>query len=314
MKTLPRTDDPNLLVGLSTADDAGVYRLRDDLALVLTVDMLAPVVDDPYVYGQIAAANSISDVYAMGGRPLLALNIAAYPDQAPVSDLADILRGGQAKASEAGITIVGGHTFKNADIKYGMAVIGHLTPDRIITNAGAKPDDIIVLTKPLGIGTINQAYFMEKIEITDMTEAIAMMTTLNKESSEAMQKAGAHAATDITGYGLAGHLSELAQASACGVELWSSKLPFHEQTLRLHQEGIEDPGIDMNKKSFNGGFENRTIKANIANLIFGSETSGGLAIVLPEANLPEFAGHFGSAFSVIGRITRENPGRITLLP
>lgn len=299
---------------MNTADDAGVYRVKDDLALVLTVDMLAPVVDDPYIYGQIAAANSISDVFAMAGTPHIALNIAAYPDQAPIDDLTQILRGGQEKARQAGITIVGGHTFKNADIKYGMAVIGYIHPDQIITNAGARPDDIIILTKPLGIGTINQAYFMEKIDLSQMAEAIATMTTLNKEASEAMQKARAHAATDITGYGLAGHLVEISRASNVGIEIWSSKLPFHEQTLQLYQDGIEDPGINMNKQSFAEAVENRTIKARIADLIFGSETSGGLAIALPESNLTEFAGHFGSTFSVIGRITKENQGRITLLP
>ncbi len=307
-------DDPNLLVGLNTADDAGVYRLRDDLALVLTVDMLAPVVEDPYAYGQIAAANSVSDVYAMGGEPKIALNIAAYSDQAPIQDLSEILRGGQDKAREAGVTICGGHTFKNADIKYGMAVIGYVHPDRIITNAGAQPDDIIILTKPLGTGTINQAYFTEKIEMAEMAEVVAAMTTLNNEASEAMRKAGAHAATDITGYGLAGHLAEVAQASRCGIELWSSKIPFHQSAFELYRDGVSDMGIDMNKKSFGAAVENRTIKASIADLIFGSETSGGLAIILSESNIPEFSGSFGSSFSVIGRITKENPGRLLLLP
>lgn len=314
LQTLPKVDDPNLLVGLNTADDAGVYKLRDDLALVLTVDMLAPVVEDPYAYGQIAAANSVSDVYAMGGEPKIALNIAAYSDQAPIQDLSEILRGGQEKAREAGVTICGGHTFKNADIKYGMAVIGYVHPDRIITNAGAQPDDIIILTKPLGTGTINQAYFTEKIEMPDMVDAITAMTMLNKDASEAMRKAGAHAATDITGYGLAGHLTEVAQASGCGIELYSSKIPFHQSVFALYQDGITDTGIDMNKKSFGASVENRTVKASIADLIFGSETSGGLAIILSEFNIPDFAGSFGSSFSVIGRVTKDDPGRLVLLP
>jgi selenide,water dikinase len=314
LQTLPKEDDPNLLVGLNTADDAGVYRLRDDLALVLTVDMLAPFVEDPYAYGQIAAANSVSDVYAMGGEPKIALNIAAYSDQAPIKDLSEILRGGQDKAREAGVTIAGGHTFKNSDIKYGMAVIGYVHPDRIVTNAGARPGDVIILTKPLGTGTINQAYFTGRIELPDMAETIAAMTRLNKEAAEAMRKAGAHAATDITGYGLAGHLAGVARASGCGVELHSSRIPFHNAVFPLYQDGVRDTGIEMNKQSFGALVENRTVKASVAELIFGSETSGGLAVVVPEFNIPDFEASFGSSFSVIGRVTDENPGRIVLLP
>jgi selenide,water dikinase len=310
---LPKIVDPNLLVGLNTADDAGIYKVNDELALVYTVDVLAPMIEDPFVYGQIAAANSISDIYAMGGDPKLALNIIAYPGTADPAVLGEILRGGQEKAREAGVTIAGGHTFNNADIKFGMAVIGYIHPDRIITNADARPDDVIVLTKPVGVGTLIQAYFTEKIEVEKLAEAIKAMTTLNRNAAEAMKKTGGHAATDITGYGLAGHIVEMAQASKVGVELWSSKIPFHERVFEIFQSGVADPGINMNRTSFGQAVVNRTDKTDIFTLLFGSETSGGLAVVLPEKDLTRFNESYGQPAWVIGRVTADNPGTVTLI-
>lgn len=305
--------DPNLLVGLNTADDAGIYKVSDDLALVYTVDVLAPMIEDPFVYGQIAAANSISDIYAMGGDPKLALNIIAYPGTADPGAMGEILRGGQEKAREAGVTIAGGHTFNNADVKYGMAVIGYIHPARIITNAAAGPDDVIVLTKPVGVGTLIQAYFTEKIEAENLTEAIKIMTTLNRSAAEAMKKTGCRAATDITGYGLAGHLVEMAQAGKVGIELWSLKIPFQDQVLELFRAGVADPGISMNRTSFGQSVVNRTDKTEIYSLVFGSETSGGLAVVIPGKDLTRFNESYGQPAWVIGRVTSENPGIVTLI-
>jgi len=310
---MPVISDPNLLVGINTADDAGVYKVSDELALVYTVDALAPMIEDPFIFGQIAAANSISDVYAMGGEPKLALNIIAYPGTADPNIMGEILRGGQDKAREAGVTIAGGHTFNNADIKYGMAVIGYIHPEKIITNASAQPGDMIMLTKPIGVGTLIQAYFTERIEAGDIAEAIKAMTTLNRNAATAMKHAGAHAATDITGYGLAGHMVEMAQVGKVGIELWSSKLPFHDRAFELFQSGVADPGINMNRGSFGGSVDNRSVKANIFDLIFGSETSGGLAVVLPEASVPIFIESFGHPAAMIGRVTAENPGRVKLI-
>jgi len=309
---MPRIEDPNLLVGINTADDAGVYKVSDELALVYTVDALAPMVEDPFLFGQIAAANSISDVYAMGGDPKLALNIVAYPGTADPATMGEILRGGQEKAREAGVTIAGGHTFNNTDIKYGMAVIGYIHPEKIITNASAQPDDVIVLTKPVGVGTLLQAYFTEKIEVEDIAGVIKAMTTLNRSAAAAMRAADSHAATDITGYGLAGHLVEMAQAGSVGIELWASKIPFHDRVFELFQSGVVDPGINMNRNSFGGSVDYQTVKANFIDLIFGSETSGGLAVVLPEKNLTKFMESYGAAATVIGRVTAAHPGRVKL--
>jgi len=311
---MPQFPDPNLLVGINTADDAGVYKVSDEFALVYTVDALAPMIEDPFLFGQIVAANSISDVYAMGGDPKLALNIIGYPGAAEVRDLGEILRGGQEKAREAGVTIAGGHTFDNTDVKYGMAVVGYIHPGRIITNAAARPGDLIVLTKPLGVGTVVQAYFTEKIELDAMRLVIQAMTALNRDASSAMRKAAAHAATDITGYGLAGHMVEMAQASRAGIELWASKIPFHEGAFSLARDGIVDPGIKMNRESFGTSVENRSVKGNIYDLIFGSETSGGMAVVLPEASLPFFIEYYRQPVNVIGHITADDPGRVKLSP
>jgi selenide,water dikinase len=314
LEKMPQFPDPKLIVGINTADDAGVYQVSDELALVYTIDALAPMIEDPFLFGQIAAANSISDVYAMGGDPKLALNIIGYPGAAEVRDLGEILRGGQEKAHEAGVTIAGGHTFNNADVKYGMAVIGYIHPGKIITNASARPGDLIVLTKPLGVGTVVQAYFTEKIELDAMQAVIQAMTALNRDASLAMRKAAAHAATDITGYGLAGHMVEMARASQAGIELWASKIPFQEGVFSLAREGIVDPGIKMNRESFGASVDNRSVKGNIYDLIFGSETSGGMAVILPEKSLPFFIEYYRQPVNVIGHITADDPGRVKLTP
>jgi len=214
LRQLPPSTDPNLLIGTNTADDAGVYRISADLALVQTVDFFTPVVDDPYWFGAIAATNALSDIYAMGGTPLTALNIAAFPIGTLSLDiLAEILRGGADKVREAGATIVGGHTVDDPEPKYGLAVTGLIHPDRILTNAGALPGDALVLTKPLGSGIATTAIKrgMASDELRD--SAIALMATLNRAAAEAMLEVGAHAATDVTGFGLLGHLGEMAAGS-----------------------------------------------------------------------------------------------------
>lgn len=310
---LPEIKDTNLLVGLNTADDAGVYKLTDDLALVYTVDVFAPIVDDPYTFGMIAAANSISDVYAMGGDPKLALNVVGFPGKGEPKMLGEMLKGSQDKAQEAGVTICGGHTFVSDEIKYGLSVIGYINPKKIITNANAKPGDIIVLTKPIGVGTIVQAHILGKGEGIDLQPAIKSMTTLNRDASLAMRGL-ANAATDITGYGLAGHLAEMAEASKVSIEISLSKIPFHKGALEILKSGIVEPGISMNI----GSFGNRVIKDGVdetlSMLIFGSETSGGLAIVLPEKKLETFRKKYRLSAPVIGRITKENKGRLRILP
>jgi selenide,water dikinase len=217
--------NPNVLVGFNSVDDAGVYKLRDDLALVQTVDFFPPVVDDPYDFGAIAAANSLSDIYAMGGKPLSALNLIGFPQATvPLSAVEEILRGGAEKAQEADVVIIGGHTLKTKEPLYGMAVTGTVHPDKIISNAGGKVGDSLVLTKPLGIGLITTAIKKKQVEEKWVAEAVKTMTFLNKFTSEAMLDVGIDACTDITGYGLLGHLYELIHASKVGAKIFLSKV------------------------------------------------------------------------------------------
>ncbi|MCS7258170.1 MAG: selenide, water dikinase SelD [candidate division WOR-3 bacterium] len=309
---LPQTNDPNLLVGHNTADDAGVYKLSDKLALVYTVDVFAPVVDDPYTFGMIAAANSISDIYAMGGEPKLALNIVGFPSKADIKMLGEMLKGAQDKATEAGVTICGGHTFVSEEIRYGLSVIGYINPQNIVTNAQAQVGDLIVLTKPIGVGTIIQAHLLGREVSSYVKLAIESMVSLNKEASIAMQGL-AHAATDITGYGLVGHLVEMAEASKVGIELYLSKVPILPGALEAFRSGVTDPGIMMNYNSFASKVEKpKDIDEDLATLVFGAETSGGLAIALPEEKLPEFANKYKKEYFIIGRVTSEPQGKVKL--
>ena len=314
LQELPEIKDENLLVGLNTADDAGVYKLTDELALVYTVDVFAPIVDDPYTFGMIAAANSISDVYAMGGDPKLALNVVGFPGKGEPKMLGEMLKGGQDKAQEAGVTICGGHTFASDEIRYGLSVIGYINPKKIITNANAQPDDIIVLTKPIGVGTIIQAVLIGKGEGLDLKPVIESMAFLNRDASLAMREIGVDAATDITGYGLTGHLVEMAEASKVGIEISLSKIPFHKGSLDILKLGIVEPGIGMNWGSFGERVIKQGVDETMATLIFGSETSGGLAIVLPENKLEAFRKKYKLSAPVIGKVTKEHKGRLRIIP
>jgi selenide,water dikinase len=300
-------------VGTNTTDDAGVYRLNEELALVKTVDILTPVVDDAYTFGMIAAANSISDIYAMGGDPKLALNIVGYPRTGDLKTLGEMLKGGFDKSKEAGVSIIGGHTFASGEVRYGLSVVGCIKPDRIITNAGAKQDDVIILTKPVGGGTIIHSVIVGKSQGIDVKSVLDSMTTLNKDASIAMRSAGAHAATDVTGFGLVGHLVELAEASKKGIEISLSKIPIHKGALQIVKQGIIEPGIKMNQDSFNDRVNKAEGDPDLIKLIFGSETSGGLIVVLPENKIELFKKEYRRDAAVIGRVTAENKGHITIL-
>jgi len=310
---LDRPVDKNLLIGVNTADDAGIYKISENSAVVYTIDILTPVVRNPYIYGQIVAANSISDIYAMGGDPKLGLNIIGFPSNGDPEAMGEILRGGQDKAREAGVLIIGGHTFVSKEIKYGLSVIGYIHPDKIISNAGAKPNDFVLLTKPIGAGVIIQSVVVGKKQGVDLNPVLKTMTMLNRDASVAMRKADAHAATDVTGYGLAGHLVEMAEASRIGIELELSKLPVHEKAIDLLKLGVEDPGITMNLGSFAERVVHKNADHLLAKLIFSSETSGGLIIVLPEEKLDVFKKYYSGLAPIIGRVTKENPGQVTLI-
>lgn len=286
MKKLPQINDERLLVGLNTADDAGVYKLTEEIALIQTVDFFTPIVDDPYTYGQIAAANSLSDVYAMGGKPLTAMNIVGFPQKLFSNDvLVEILRGGFDKAAEAETLVVGGHTIMDDELKYGMSVTGIVHPSKIVTNAGARPGDIIYLTKPLGTGIISTALKSGKDLGALQTKAIQVMTTLNKSAAEVMQQIGVHACTDITGFGLLGHSYELARASQVGMKIDASAVPIFEEALQLIKDGFV-PGGTSNNRFF---LENKvhvadSISWEHSTLLFDAQTSGGLLIIVPAAN------------------------------
>ncbi|MGB8489855.1 MAG: selenide, water dikinase SelD, partial [Bacteroidales bacterium] len=238
LKDLPFPDDPDILVNIDTHDDAGVYRINDELALVLTTDFFPPLCSDPYEFGQIAAVNSISDVYAMGGTPVVALNIMMFPSaKLPLEAYAEILRGGFDKASEAGVRIIGGHTIDDFPPKYGLAVVGFIHPDHIIANSGARPGDILILTKPLGTGVILAGQKMKMSTPGDLREAMKSMKILNSSAAGVMKKNNIRGATDVTGYGLAGHALKMAAASNVSISLNMSRVPLIGSTYALVNDG-----------------------------------------------------------------------------
>ena len=280
---MPLSDDPNVLVGIATSDDAGVYRLRDDVALVQTVDFFTPVVDDPFDFGRIAAANALSDVYAMGATPLSALNIAAFPVEALGTEvLARILAGGAATAREAGVAILGGHTVEDDEPKYGMAVTGVVHPDRIVRNAGAQPGDVLFLTKALGTGVLSSALKKDAIDVHGMAAAIASMTALNAGAARARIAAGVHAATDVTGFGLLGHGGELARASRVRVRIVASHVPIFPRVLDLIAVGVMPGGTKNNAREHAAFAEFADgVPEAVRMVLSDAQTSGGLLIAVP---------------------------------
>ncbi|HUX94304.1 MAG TPA: selenide, water dikinase SelD [Bacteroidales bacterium] len=284
LKFLPLPSDPNILVDIDTHDDAGVYRISDELALVLTTDFFPPVCSDPYEFGQIAAANSISDVYAMGGDPVLALNIAMFPAKGlPLQAYSEMLKGGFDKATEAGVRIIGGHTIDDTPPKYGLAVVGFVHPEKIITNAGARPGDRLVLTKPVGTGIIMAAQRMGMAEDNDVEEAKRLMKLLNKSGAGVMKKHGLKGATDITGFGLAGHALKMAKAGKVSIKINMREVPLIGKTFNLVDDGCI-PGASFRNLEYS---ETDTLFAadldyNLKMIAFDSQTSGGLLMSVPE--------------------------------
>jgi selenide, water dikinase len=309
---LPFTRNERVLVGYETADDAGVYKLRDDLALVQTVDFFTPIVDDPFDFGRIAATNALSDIYAMGAVPISALNIAAFPiDTLDIRILERILQGGATVASQAGVAVLGGHTIKDSEPKYGMAVTGTIDPSRIVTNANARPGDILLLTKPLGTGILATARKREVIDENAMREAIGWMVTLNDRASAAMLAAGAHAATDITGYGLIGHAAEMAHASGAALHLDAARVPLMTGVLELIERDVVPSGskdnaaLHADSTVFAG-----EVSAARRIALSDAQTSGGLLISMSPDALPIFERRMSGAHdlcSVVGTV-REGRG------
>jgi selenide,water dikinase len=319
LRHLPPPADPNLLVGTNTADDAGVYRLSDELALVQTVDFFTPVVDDPYWFGAIAAANALSDVYAMGGTPLTALNIVGFPVALlPLDVLAEILRGGAEKAREAGVTLVGGHTIDDEEPKYGLAVTGTIHPDRVVTNAGARPGDRLVLTKPLGSGIATTAIKQGRASEALQDSVIALMAALNWGAAAAMIEAGAHAATDVTGFGLLGHLAEMAAGSGLAATVSAGAVPVLHGVDALAADGVVPGGTHRNLASLEGRLSVDMAVGEPLRLILGdAQTSGGLLIALPERAVEQLLDGLrrrGLQGAVIGHLSAGPAGSISVLP
>jgi selenide, water dikinase len=306
---LPRYEDPALLVGSDTLDDAAIYRLTDDIALVQTVDFFTPVVDDPYDFGRIAAANAFSDIYAMGGRPLTALNIVAFPSGTlPLEHLGRILQGGAAIARQAGATIVGGHTIDDPEPKYGLAVTGIVKPGDELTNAAVLPGDFLVLTKPIGTGIVATAIKRGVASTFAVAAAVDSMSELNRGAAEVAIAHGLRAVTDITGFGLLGHLGEMCRASGVSMEIWFEEIPLLPEVEVLVQQGTIPGGTRRNLEFAQGSTEFDPDLSDWQKLLMGdAQTSGGLLLcVSPErlaAVLDDLREHETPAVAVIGRAT-----------
>ncbi len=286
LRRLPRQTDGNVLVGFDTNDDAGVYRLSDNLALVQTVDFFTPIVDDPYVYGQIAAANSLSDVYAMGGRPISSLSIVGFPEKGDPAVMEQILRGGLSKMAEAGCVVVGGHSIRDDDLKFGYAVTGLIHPQRVWRNVGAQPGDVLLLTKAIGTGVISTALKKGQAVETSLAASIASMVSLNRNAAEALLEldgrgSAIHAVTDITGFGLLGHAREMAAGSGVSLELDHANVDYLPGAVQAAREGHLAGGL-QNNREFVGdcvGFA-EGVAEEFRNLLFDPQTSGGLLVVM----------------------------------
>lgn len=317
---LPVPIDPNVLVGFATADDAAVYRLTDDIALALTIDVFTPVVDDPYDFGAIAAANSLSDIYAMGATPIAMLSFVGFPrGKLPWDVLQRILLGGAEKAREAGVDVVGGHTVDDPEPKCGYAVVGTVHPGRVIPNAGGRPGDVLVLTKPLGSGVLSTAIKRDLVDVADIRRVVDVMAGLNKGAAQAMAEVGVHACTDITGFGLLGHLHELAVASGVGATVRAEAVPILPRVLELIGDGVVPGGTWTNVEStepfvrWANGVDER-VRVALAD----AQTSGGLVVAVP----PERTDALVSALhrakthtaAVIGELTEGASGQIQVHP
>ena len=315
---MPAATDPRILVDAATRDDAAVFRLSADRAIVATVDFFTPIVDDPYDFGRIAAANAFSDVYAMGATPLVALNLVGWPrDTLPYDLLGEVLRGGADVARAAGAFVLGGHSIDDPEPKYGMAVVGEVHPDRIVTNAGARPGDALVLTKPIGTGVLTTALKRDLLSQVELAPAVAAMTTLNAAAARAMLAVGVHAATDVTGFGLLGHLHSLLEASGVAAEVTAQAIPLLPHSRDMAAGGAVPGGTQRNltsladSVSFAAGVEQTTRV-----LLSDAQTSGGLLIAVA----PDRVGGLVAALqragtpaaAVIGKVVPGTPGRIAV--
>lgn len=318
IKYLRPVKDKDVLVGTETADDAAVYKLDNNTALVQTLDFFTPIVDNPYDYGAIAAANSLSDIYAMGGKPIMAMNIVAYPCDTDPNIMGEIMRGGQDKALEAGIEIIGGHSVSDSEPKYGLAVTGLINPQKIILNSTAKENDLLVLTKPIGFGIMATGLKANQINELEMKKEIECAARLNRNASEAMIEIGVNACTDITGFGLLGHCQEMALNSGLEAEINTEKVPYWPRAKDLAASGFVPGGAKSNKKFLgNDLVVDSEIEPELIDILFDPQTSGGLLIsIVPEKvdDLMKLLLKKGeSTARIIGALKNGKPGLIKLI-
>ena len=303
-----------MMVGIEGFEDAGVYKVTDDIALVQTVDFFTPVVDDPYWFGQIAAANALSDIYAMGAVPKTALNLVCFsPKKFDISILKEIIRGGADKIREAGASLLGGHSVEDEEIKYGLSITGVVHPDRVLLNEGARPGDLLVLTKPLGTGIMNTAIKGNLLDADAVKDLIRVMAMLNRDAAEAMLTVGPHACTDVTGFGLAGHLKEMIKESL-GVEIIAERLPYFREAVEFAASGFVPAGLYRNR-DFYGEHVAASRSDFFFDIIFDPQTSGGLLIAIDPADRAKFeseAMRLSVDHHVIGTFLAEPKGKILL--
>ena len=314
---MPLVYDPNLITGIEHAEDAGVYKLSPDLALVQTVDFFTPTVDDPYTFGQIAATNALNDVYAMGGKPLTAMNIVCFPvKEMDIAVLRDVLRGGLDKMREAGVLLVGGHSVEDKEIKYGLAVTGLIHPDKVLFNRGALAGDSLILTKPLGTGIVSTALKGGEIDPQLLLQAIDSMTRLNKKAAELIMENGSiHACTDITGFGLLGHACEMVEGSTVGLRINSATVPLFNGLKKLVEEGFVPGGLYRNKNFRIAQIEAAdTCPSWLLDVFFDPQTAGGLFFSLPAEQAAPLVEKMQSAgigdTAIVGEVVSDHPGRI----
>jgi selenide,water dikinase len=319
LHSLPRFDHPDVIVGTETNDDAGVFRLRDDLAIVNTVDFFTPMVDDPFVFGQVAAANAISDIYAMGAEPRTALNIVGFPrGTMAIEVLGEILRGGSEKAREAGVVVIGGHSIIDEEVKYGMAVTGDIHPDRVIRNVGVQEGDALVLTKALGTGIITTALKQRKATQESIDAAIRSMTTLNAVSSRVMRGFAVHACSDVTGFALLGHAQEMAAGTDVTIVLEAAALPLLPGAVELAEDGHLTGGCRRNRTYLQDKVSvDESIRPGLIEIGFDPQTSGGLLIAVPESDaqrlVADLQANGVTAATIVGRATAPRGPRVRLV-
>jgi selenide,water dikinase len=289
LRSLPPFESPDLIVGTETSDDAGVFRLRPDLAIVNTVDFFTPIVDDPYTFGQVAAANALSDIYAMGAEPKTALNIVGFPKgKLDLEVLGDIIRGGAERARAAGVVVIGGHTIIDQELKYGMAVTGVVHPDRVVRNVGVQDEDALVLTKPLGTGIITTALKKRKASKESIRAAVASMVALNSTASAIMRRFPVHACSDVTGFGLLGHAHEMASGSGVTIVLEAARLPLLPSVRRLAEQGCLTGGCRRNREYLASRIAiDVSVSEALVEVALDPQTSGGLLIALPRSDVAD---------------------------